>query len=141
MRHLRWHPLPDQVQEVLRDAVSRAAAEVEIEDNDGAYKILLRYRDGRFRDAQQQMQSGVRPIRRFWGDAEHYLRVVEMAKNIVLSTVLNMDEHATPLKKKRKEEGLQEAGRQEAGRQEAGRADTTENGKKDSNTVSSVRTT
>jgi hypothetical protein len=51
----------------------------------------------------------VRTIRRFRGKPEHYLRVVTMARNIVLSTVDDMsqsgpDEEATPLKKRRREE-------------------------------------
>jgi hypothetical protein len=149
--HMRWHPLPDAVQEVLRKAVDRKDTEVEIEahleQEDGRaaalaappaasrygeappaapaasrygeapaasrYKILLRYWEEqeigcaaaaprRFRDAQQINQATmmVRAIRRFRGDADHYLRVVAMAKNIVISTVADMDE-ATP-KKRRK---------------------------------------
>jgi hypothetical protein len=116
--HMRWRPLPDAVQEVLRKAVDRKDTEVNIEahlepEDGGAaaeaapprYKILLRYWEdqeddakrvgrverschggaagaagavGRFRDAQQinQATSMVRAIRRFRGDADHYLRVV-----------------------------------------------------------------
>jgi hypothetical protein len=135
--HMRWRPLPDAVQEVLRKAVDRKDTEVNIEahlepEDGGAaaeaapprYKILLRYWEdqeddakrverschggaagaagavGRFRDAQQinQATSMVRAIRRFRGDADHYLRVVAMAKNIVISTVVDMDE-ATPKKR------------------------------------------
>ena len=109
--HLGWRPLPDDVQDVLRGAVSRNADEVEISkppkgtEEVSRFKFVLRYwEDGRFRDAQQINQSNkvVRLIRRFRGEPEHYLRVVDAAKNIVLSTVNDMSDQETTTPKKRK---------------------------------------
>ena len=92
--------------------MDRTSAEIQLEKG---CKIRLRYweEDGRFRDAQQVISGAagvnqVRTIRRFRGKPEHYLRVVTMARNIVLSTVDDMSQsgpdEATPLKKRRREE-------------------------------------
>jgi hypothetical protein len=108
--HLSWFPLAEEVQEKLREAVARTTPEIEVEGKEGRkYTIVLRYHDNnRFKDALQINQATKleRPIRRFRGSgAEHYLRVVAMAKNIVWSTVIDMDEETTPVKKRRTEGG------------------------------------
>ena len=112
--HLCWFPLAEEVQEKLREAVARTAPEVEVDGEEGRkYKIVLRYYDDhRFKDAVQINQATKleRPVRRFRGNgAEHYLRVVAMAKNIVWSTVKDMDE-TTPVKKRRQGEATEGGG-------------------------------
>jgi hypothetical protein len=113
--HLCWSPLAEEVQEKLREAVAPTAPEVEVDGEEGRkYKIVLRYYDDnhRFKDALQINQATKleRPIRRFRGNgAEHYLRVVAMAKNIVWSTVKDMDE-TTPVKKRKRQGEATEGG-------------------------------